>query len=107
MSNPSPHRPLAGVRVLAIEQYGAGPYGTMFMADLGADIIKIEAPARDGVPAGDSSRHSGPYFLGPNDSEFFQTFNRGKRSLVLDIRHQRLGLNHLDSQHHRAERSDQ
>ncbi len=73
--------PLAGVRVIAVEQYGAGPFATMYLSDMGAEIIKIEAP-----PAGDSSRQSGPYFLGENDSEFFQTFNLGKKSLTLDLR---------------------
>ncbi len=80
------HLPLRGIRVLAIEQYGAGPYATMHMADLGAEVIKIESPARDGVPAGDMSRQSGPFFLGQGDSEFFQTFNRSKRSVSLEIR---------------------
>jgi len=82
----APHLPLAGIRVLAIEQYGAGPYATMHLADLGAEVIKIESPAREGAPAGDMSRQSGPFFLGDNDSQFFQTFNRGKRSVSLEIR---------------------
>ena len=82
----TPHLPLAGIRILAIEQYGAGPYATMHLADLGAEVIKIESPAREGVPAGDMSRQSGPFFLGDNDSQFFQTFNRGKRSVSLEIR---------------------
>jgi len=59
--------PLSGVRVLAIEQYGAGPFGTMFLADQGAEVIKIENP-NDG---GDMSRAVGPYFFAPGDSEFF------------------------------------
>jgi crotonobetainyl-CoA:carnitine CoA-transferase CaiB-like acyl-CoA transferase len=58
----------------------------MHMADLGADVIKVEPPQRADTPAGDNARHSGPYFLGENDSLFFQTFNRSKRSIVLDIR---------------------
>ena len=78
-------RPLAGVRVLAVEQYGAGPFASMYLADMGAEIIKIEPPRRGKVPGGDSSRHSGPHFLGDNDSEFFQTFNLAKRSVSLDI----------------------
>jgi succinate--hydroxymethylglutarate CoA-transferase len=82
----TPHLPLAGIRVLAIEQYGAGPYATMHLADLGAEVIKIESPAREGAPAGDMSRQSGPFFIGENDSQFFQTFNRGKRSVSLEIR---------------------
>ncbi len=85
----SPRLPLAGVRILAIEQYGAGPYATMHLADLGAEVIKIESPAREGVPAGDMSRQSGPFFLGSNDSQFFQSFNRNKRSVMLEIRTER------------------
>ncbi len=73
--------PLAGVRVLAVEQYGAGPFGTMFLADQGAEVIKIENP-RDG---GDMARDVGPYFFGPRDSLFFHSFNRNKKSLTLDL----------------------
>ncbi|MDH5536066.1 MAG: CoA transferase [Betaproteobacteria bacterium] len=73
--------PLEGVRVLAVEQYGAGPFGTMFLADQGAEVIKIENP-HDG---GDMSRAVGPYFLAPGDSEFFQSLNRNKKSLTLDL----------------------
>src|SRR6476661_3523225 len=74
--------PLAGVRVLAVEQYGAGPAGTLYLADLGAEVVKIENH-RDG---GDVGRNVGPHFFGPGDSQFFQTFNRNKRSLALDLR---------------------
>jgi crotonobetainyl-CoA:carnitine CoA-transferase CaiB-like acyl-CoA transferase len=73
--------PLAGLRVLAVEQYGAGPFATMYLSDMGAEVIKIEAPG-----SGDSSRASGPHFLGPGDSHFYQTFNLGKKSLALDMR---------------------
>ena len=73
--------PLEGVRVLAVEQYGAGPFGTMFLADQGAEVIKIENP-NDG---GDMSRAVGPHFFEPGDSEFFHTFNRNKKSLTLDL----------------------
>ena len=73
--------PLAGYRILSAEQYGAGPYGTMFLAQLGADVIKIEPPK-----GGDSARGAGPYFLGADDSLFYQTFNLNKRSLTLDLR---------------------
>jgi succinate--hydroxymethylglutarate CoA-transferase len=75
--------PLAGLRVLAVEQYGAGPFGTSYMADLGAEIIKIENH-KDG---GDVGRHVGPHFFGEEDSHFFQTFNRNKRSITLDLKH--------------------
>jgi crotonobetainyl-CoA:carnitine CoA-transferase CaiB-like acyl-CoA transferase len=74
--------PLKGIKILSIEQYGAGPYGTMLLADLGAEVIKIEAPSM----GGDVSRATGPYFLGDNDSQFFQTFSRGKKSVALEIK---------------------
>ena len=83
---PAAEGPLSGVRVVALEQYGAGPFASMYLSDMGAEVIKIETPATDGRPGGDSSRHSGPYFLGLDDSQFFQTFNLGKKSVVLDIR---------------------
>jgi len=74
--------PLAGLRVLAVEVYGAGPFGTTHLADLGAEVIKIEP--REG---GDVSRAVGPYFLGEDDSVFFQSLNRNKKSLTLDLKH--------------------
>ena len=57
--------PLLGVRVLAVEQYGAGPFGTMFLADQGAEVIKIENPAE----GGDVSRGVGPHFFASGDSQ--------------------------------------
>jgi crotonobetainyl-CoA:carnitine CoA-transferase CaiB-like acyl-CoA transferase len=74
--------PLSGIKILSIEQYGAGPYGTMLLADLGAEVIKIEAPSL----GGDVSRAVGPYLLGEGDSQFFQTFSRGKKSCALEIK---------------------
>jgi succinate---hydroxymethylglutarate CoA-transferase len=74
--------PLSGLRVVAIEQYGAGPYGTMQLADLGAEVIKIENPAE----GGDMSRRVGPFFLSPDDSHFFESFNRNKKSITLDLK---------------------
>ena len=74
--------PLHDVRVLAIEQYGAGPWGTMQLADLGADVIKLEDP----TVGGDVSRHVPP-FQEDESSLFFETFNRGKQSFSLDLRH--------------------
>ncbi len=75
-------RPLEGVRVLAVEHYGAGPFGSMHLADMGADVIKIENPAA----GGDTARIVGPHLLGDGDSEFFQTLNRNKRSLGLNLK---------------------
>ncbi len=74
--------PLAGVRIIAVEQYGAGPYGSMYLADMGAEVIKIENP----LIGGDVSRQTGPFFLGDNDSYFFQTFNLNKKSLTLNLK---------------------
>ncbi len=74
--------PLADVRVLAIEQYGAGPWGTLQLADLGAEVIKIEDPAS----GGDVGRYVPPFQEG-EDSLFFETFNRNKKSVSLDLRH--------------------
>jgi len=74
--------PLEGVRVLTVEQYGAGPFGTMFLADQGAEVIKIENP-HDG---GDIARDVGPYFFGEHDSVFYHSFNRNKKSITLDLR---------------------
>lgn len=74
--------PLEGLRILAVSQFGAGPFGTQMLADLGADIIKIEDP---GV-GGDSARYVPP-FQGAADSPYFQSFNRGKRSVALNLRH--------------------
>ena len=75
--------PLQGLRILAVEQYGAGPYGTLQLASLGAEVIKIEAPGQ-----GDVSRSVGPFFLpgGEDESLFFQGFNHSKRSIALDLR---------------------
>lgn len=76
------HLPLQGVRVLAVEQFGAGPYGTMYLAQMGAEVIKIENPATHGDP----SRQTGPYLLGEDDSQYFQGWNLNKRSVMLDIK---------------------
>ena len=77
--------PLEGLKVLAFEQYGAGPFGTQYLSDLGAEVIKVE-PAGT---TGDYLRDVGPYFLeGEKDSVssiFFQALNRNKKSITLDI----------------------
>lgn len=73
-------RPLEDLRIISIEQYGAGPFGTLHLADLGAEVIKIEDP-RTG---GDVGRYVPPFAEG-EDSLFFETFNRNKRSISLDI----------------------
>jgi crotonobetainyl-CoA:carnitine CoA-transferase CaiB-like acyl-CoA transferase len=76
--------PLAGIRVVAVEQYGAGPFGSLYLADLGAEIIKIEDPGA----GGDVSRYIPPGTQG-TDSLFFEAFNRSKRSVALDLKHPR------------------
>ncbi len=75
-------RPLEGVRVLTIEHFGAGPYATLLMAELGAEVIKIESPSL----GGDASRPTGPFLLGEHDSQYFQTFSRGKKSAAVELK---------------------
>ncbi len=74
---------LQGVRVLAVEQYGAGPFGSLQLAQLGADVVKIENLREKG----DTGRHvrRDSEKLPDNDSLFFQTFNLGKRSILIDL----------------------
>ena len=76
---------LTGVKILAVEQYGAGPFGTQFLVDMGAEVIKIENP----LDGGDMARSVGPdWNAGLPDtaqSVFFQGLNRGKKSLTLDL----------------------
>src|SRR5262249_7170323 len=69
-----------GVRVLDLSRMLAGPYGSMLLADLGAEVIKIEEP--DG---GDPRRAMGPPFLPDGESAYFLAINRNKKSLALDI----------------------
>lgn len=75
-------KPLSDLRILTIEQYGAAPYGTMMLAELGAEVFKIE----QAETGGDPSRGVGPHMLGAGDSEYFQAWNLGKRSVTLDIK---------------------
>lgn len=71
---------LEGVTVVDFTQALSGPYCSMMLADLGADVIKIEAPER-----GDDSRHWGPPFAGA-DAAYFMSVNRNKRSVVADLK---------------------
>ena len=73
-------RPLEDIRVVAVEQFGAGPFGSLHLADLGAEIIKVEDP-RFG---GDVGRYIPPFQEG-EDSLFFETFNRNKKSISLNL----------------------
>ncbi|MGN7098630.1 CaiB/BaiF CoA transferase family protein [Brevundimonas diminuta] len=79
------HGPLTGVRVLDLSRVLAGPWATQTLADLGAEVIKIERPG-----AGDDTRHWGPPFTTtadgqPGDAAYFLCANRGKKSVELDI----------------------
>jgi formyl-CoA transferase len=69
--------PLDGVRVVDFTEYIAGPYATMMLADMGADVVKVE-PVK-----GDHWRHQSP--IAPNESRIFLSVNRGKRSVALDL----------------------
>jgi crotonobetainyl-CoA:carnitine CoA-transferase CaiB-like acyl-CoA transferase len=73
--------PLEGIRILSIEQFGAGPFGTSHLADLGAEVIKIEDP----TVGGDIGRYVPPY-AEDEDSLYFEAMNRGKKSISLDLR---------------------
>ncbi len=73
--------PLEGVRVLAISQFGAGPFGTAVLADMGAEVIKIEDPES----SGDVARYMPPFAI-EGDSLYFQSFNRGKKSVAVNLR---------------------
>ncbi|MEI6250547.1 MAG: CoA transferase [Actinomycetes bacterium] len=73
-------RPLADIRILSLEQYGAGPFGTLHLADLGAEVIKVEDPR----VGGDVGRYVPPYAK-EEDSLFFEAFNRNKKSISIDL----------------------
>ncbi|MDQ0642706.1 CaiB/BaiF CoA transferase family protein [Microbacterium murale] len=77
--DPALFQPLRGIRVIDFTRLLAGPYATMTLAELGADVIKIEKP-----DAGDDTRAWGPPFVG-GDSAYFHAINRGKRSVALDL----------------------
>ena len=74
-------KPLEDIRIVSLEQWVSGPFGTVHLADLGAEVIKIEDPRR----GGDSARYATPY-QEDEDSLFFETFNRNKKSISLDLR---------------------
>jgi crotonobetainyl-CoA:carnitine CoA-transferase CaiB-like acyl-CoA transferase len=88
---PSPAMALDGVRVLDLSRVLAGPWCTQTLADLGADVIKVERPTRDGTPGGDDTRGWGPPFLKDRAGEetaeaaYYVGTNRNKRSVTIDI----------------------
>jgi crotonobetainyl-CoA:carnitine CoA-transferase CaiB-like acyl-CoA transferase len=76
--------PLAGIKVLDVSRVLAGPYATMILGDLGAEVIKVERPG-----VGDDTRDWGPPFVGPEgqqESTYFLSTNRNKRSITLDLK---------------------
>ncbi|WP_027941387.1 CaiB/BaiF CoA transferase family protein [Amycolatopsis taiwanensis] len=77
---PRSGRPLAGIKVVDLSKILAGPYVSMTLADLGADVIKVEHPE-----GGDPTRQWGPPFQGP-DATYYLAANRGKRSVTLDLK---------------------
>ncbi len=80
MSSSSDHpAPLAGVRIADLSRVLAGPYCTMILADLGADVVKVERPQ-----GGDETRSWGPPFVG-GEAAYYLSVNRGKRSCALDL----------------------
>ncbi len=82
---------LAGLRVLDLSRVLAGPWCTQTLADLGAEVIKVERPARDGAPGGDDTRGWGPPFVRDKeggetgDAAYYLGTNRNKRSITIDI----------------------
>lgn len=72
--------PLKGLRVVTLEQFGSGPYATMFLAALGAEVLKIE------FGQGDFGRAMGPLTLGKGDSLYFQAFNLNKKSIRINLK---------------------
>jgi len=93
MTDASPSSPMAleGVRVLDLSRVLAGPWCTQTLADLGADVVKVERPARDGVAGGDDTRGWGPPFLRDGagvetaEAAYYVGTNRNKRSVTIDV----------------------
>jgi crotonobetainyl-CoA:carnitine CoA-transferase CaiB-like acyl-CoA transferase len=73
--------PLDGIRVLDLSRVLAGPYCTLLLADLGADVVKVERPGE-----GDETRHWGPPYAG-DEAAYFLSVNAGKRSVAVDLSH--------------------
>src|SRR3954451_19795132 len=71
---------LTGIRVLALTRVLAGPYCTMFLGDLGAEVVKVEQPGK-----GDDTRGWGPPFAG-GESAYFLSVNRNKKSITIDLK---------------------
>jgi crotonobetainyl-CoA:carnitine CoA-transferase CaiB-like acyl-CoA transferase len=83
VNSTAPALPLDGVRILAFTQLGAGPFGLMFLSDLGAEVIKVEDPTTEG----DEARRVPPFAdAEARDGLYYQSLNRGARSLTLNLR---------------------
>jgi crotonobetainyl-CoA:carnitine CoA-transferase CaiB-like acyl-CoA transferase len=72
--------PLDGLRVLDFSHAAAGPFATMFLADMGAEVVKVEKPGR-----GDGARYMGEPMLGPIESDYYLSLNRNKKSVLIDL----------------------
>ena len=83
MSDRTPERPLSGIRVIDMTRILAGPFCTMNLGDMGAEIIKIEQPGK-----GDDTRAWGPPFAGP-EAAYFLGVNRNKKSVTLNLKDDR------------------
>jgi crotonobetainyl-CoA:carnitine CoA-transferase CaiB-like acyl-CoA transferase len=79
----APVQPLDGIRVIDLTRVLAGPFCTQALADAGADVVKVEEPAR-----GDDTRGWGPPFVN-GESAYFLAVNRGKRGITLNLKHER------------------
>ncbi|SJZ33177.1 CaiB/BaiF CoA transferase family protein [Selenihalanaerobacter shriftii] len=77
-------KPLEGVKVLDLTRVLAGPYCTMMLANLGADVIKVERPG-----VGDDARSFGPFFEDGEESAYFASLNSGKRSISLNLKNEK------------------
>jgi len=75
-------KPLEGIRVVDLSRVLAGPYCSMLLADLGAEVLKVEEP-----PVGDEARRVGPFIEG--ESAYFMSINRGKKSITLNLKNPR------------------
>ena len=82
--NPTGRQPLTGIRILDLTRLLPGPWATMLLADLGAEVLKVENPETEGDPA----RHAQPRYAanGHSQSVYFCSTNRNKRSVVLDLK---------------------
>ena len=83
MADQTPERPLSGIRVIDMTRILAGPFCTMNLGDMGAEIIKIEQPGK-----GDDTRAWGPPFAGP-EAAYFLGVNRNKKSVTLNLKEER------------------